>query len=188
MAGARFDIKFAGELMGDADPDEARRQIQRRFNLPDEAAARLFSGHPVIIKRAVDIATASRYRELFRDAKALVQIQPVPAASEPAPDAGTAPTPAGEEPSAPDRFVSDDSGLGLAPLGEDQPLERPPIADLPAIDVSHLSLVLGQDWSLEDCQQDAAPAELPDISHLRVITPSGDDGQQGDATEESRKS
>jgi hypothetical protein len=172
MAGATFDILFAGELMGDADPDEARRRLQQRFKLSDEAAARLFGGHTIAVKRGVDTATASRYRAVFRDAGALVQIRPVAAPYQPRPPtAEPAPTSDGRQELA--RSTPGGPRMTLASL-ESGPLEQPPVPKIREIDISHLSLVPGWDWTLEDCQPPSPPAKLPDISHLEILAPDPD--------------
>lgn len=170
MAGAKFDILFVGELMAEADPSRVRSNIQERFKLSDEAAARLFDGRAVTIKRGVDTATASHYRKLFRDAGALVRIASVaPAgAGEPAPESAAAVF--GHAEGVPGHPAAGGSRLSLAPLGDD-PLERPVAVAPRLIDVSHLSLVPGQDWTLADCEPPLPPCGLPDISHLRLVAP-----------------
>ena len=172
MAGARFDILFAGELMGDADLQQVRSQLQQRFKLSEAATARLFSGRTVTVKRGVDTATASRYRKVFRDAKALIEIRPVDLPS----SVGTSeppsePTPEsllelthrrspGRKPSFP---ISD-----RTPQGYDSTANAH--TDGPqVIDLSHLSLVQGNDWTLEDCQPPLPPVRLPDTSHLAIV-------------------
>lgn len=52
---------------------------------------------------------------------------------------------------------------------DDRPLESAPDYPPPAVDISRLHLVTGQDWSLEDCNRPSAPAAVPDISHLRIL-------------------
>lgn len=168
MAGARFDILFTGEVMAGADPNAVRARIQELFKLSDEAAERLFDGRPVTIKRGVATATASRYREVFRDAGALVHVTPVPTAGAPAHETAPAATDrTGDMPGHPAAVVS---RLSLAPMGDD-PLEPPIATASPHIDVRHLALVPGWDWTLADCEPPLPPVELPDISHLHLVEP-----------------
>ncbi|MCK7579025.1 MAG: hypothetical protein MZV65_27050 [Chromatiales bacterium] len=56
-------------------------------------------------------------------------------------------------------------------------LEEPPRVKMPDLDLSHLSLVGGSDWSLADCERTPEPVHIPDISHLRLdeIEPTPDD-------------
>ena len=154
--------------MGDADPDEVRLQLQQRFNLSDETAARLFSGRALVLKRDVDVATASRYREVFRAAGALVETRPV--------------RPRDTSPQPPEESVAADpegratgfgeGGLHLVSDAEQgKPLEQMDVGDHPGIDISHLRLVPGQDWTLEDCQPSPTSTQVPDTSRLKLVEP-----------------
>jgi hypothetical protein len=168
MTGAKFDILFAGELVGDADPREVRRRLQQRFKLSDEVAARLLSGRVLVLKRGVDAATASRYREVFLDAKALVQIRPVAERPDSPLESAKGPTamdPEGEP------AESGAEGLRLVTDAEQsKPLEQPPVVDRPDIHIGHLRLVPGQDWTLEDCQPPPTSIDAPDTSYLKLVT------------------
>jgi hypothetical protein len=143
MPDSSFDILFAGKVEADADRDAVRARIQKLFRLTDSDAERLFSGRTITIKRAVDAERAGRLRDAFREAGALVEIV---------------------------AFAQEETGLRLAPV-DDRPLEQPPPRTPPALDVSHLSLVPGSDWTLEDCDRPPPPARIPDISHLRIVEP-----------------
>ena len=57
-------------------------------------------------------------------------------------------------------------GLSLAPAGEI--LDHTPTARPPALDLSRLSLVPGQDWTLADCTIPPDPIPAPDISKLSL--------------------
>jgi len=180
MVGAKFDILFAGELLRDADPEAVRRQLQQRFTLSDEAVDKLFSGRTVTIKRDVDTATATRYREIFREAKALVQIRPVEAKAQSTPVSPTeSVTGSPVRGQAEGSTESEPKGLHLVGgTKEPKPLEQPGTGDRPEIDTSHLRMISGQDWSLEDCQPPPASTEVPDTSHLKLITPAPDSGEE----------
>ena len=141
MPEASFDILFAGKLRAGADPAAVRARIQELFKLTDPDADRLFSGRTIAIKRGVDGERAGRLREAFLEAGALVEVV------------------AAEQPG---------SGLRLAPV-DDRPLEQAPTDAPPPVDVSHLSLVPGNDWTLADCDTPPPPTEVPDISHLRIV-------------------
>lgn len=167
MASAKFDIQFAGELMEDADPAHARRELQRLFRLSDEAVAQLFKGEPIIIKRGVDTATASSYRKRFREAGALVRIVPVDAAP-----AQTAPTPAQAQAQAQGAQSAAAQAGGLAlqsPAEQGKSNLEGPGPDARTIDTSHLALVGGEGWTLEDCETAPEPIKVPDISHMALV-------------------
>lgn len=76
MSGTRFDLEFAGELMPGADAQQARARLKTLFKLTDEAAAQLFSGAAVTVKRGVDGALAARLHAAFAEAGALLRIIP----------------------------------------------------------------------------------------------------------------
>lgn len=140
MAESRFDIQFAGELVQGSDPHAVRERLRDLFKLSPDALERLFSGQAVMIKRDLDTLTAGRYRDAFRDAGAVLRLTPTTT-----------------------------TGLTLAPPGADLEQSVAP-AEPREIDTSYLSLVAGQDWTLEDCTPPRPPALIPDISYL-TLTP-----------------
>lgn len=187
MAGAKFDILFAGKLIGDADPEKARSQIQRKFKLSESVVERLFSGHTVAVKRGVDTATASRYRKIFRDANALIEIRPVNAPSQPqsasvaerTPESALGPSYGPEDSDS--RVPPSPESSGRLPDREQPEYEHPEQTQTDArkaIDVSHLSLVPGNDWTFEDCQPQLPPIKLPNISHLEIVPLELDDDEE----------
>jgi hypothetical protein len=57
--------------------------------------------------------------------------------------------------------------LALAPPGG--ALEEPPPSVSLDLDISYLSLVPGDDWTLEDCEPPPTPIPLPDLSYLTLV-------------------
>jgi hypothetical protein len=170
MTENRYDITFAGELAPGTDPAEARRRIQTLFKLSDEAAHRLFGKRPATIKRGVDNATVVRYREAFRKAGAFIRVEPVPTSADLLPAKTTAaPKLVEDEPKPPAAPRPRAAGLQLTPLEDDRPLEAPPVVNARKIDISYLSLVPGNDWTLADCEPPPPLIPVPDISHLRIV-------------------
>jgi hypothetical protein len=172
MADTLFDIRFAGELLEGADPFRARSRIQELFKLSDAAAERLFGGSPVTIKRGVDAATVTRFREVFRAAGARVSVVPA-GIDRPRESGGGAPDTAADGAGQSPRLSAsaESSPLELAAAGQSLPLESPPPVPAPEIDTSHLNLVEGDDWTLEDCAPSRPPVAEPDISHLTLAPP-----------------
>lgn len=168
-----YDIHFSGDLLPGADPAVARARIQGLFKLSDEAAARLFSGRTVALKRGLDLARAERLRQVFLEVGAMVRlVEQGPTVAQP-PRATPAPPPLPAEQEALRREWD------LAPT-DGRPLEPDPGLAPPAVDISHLSLMPGQDWSLADCDRGAEPVVVPDIRHLRMLPPeSGVDPDAG---------
>ena len=157
MAESKFDIQFAGALVPGAEASAVRERLRDLFRLSPEALDRLFSGQPIVIKRDLDAATATRYRDAFRAAGAILRLTP-------SPDTADTP-PAAPEPDP--QSAADPGGLTLAPPGAD-------VGELVAvaprdIDTAALSLVAGQNWTLEDCTAEPPPSPVPDISHLALV-------------------
>jgi len=160
MSAATYDILFAGNLLDGAEPERVKRSLKELFNLSDAQVERLFSGQRVVIKRDVDIRTATRYRELFNQAGALAQIVKVehddrePTRAHPA-----APQPTSTPPLA--------GAWDLAPPGAVlEELAAPVTPRHP--NIAHLSLVEDANWTLEDCAPPPLPQPLPDIDSLML--------------------
>ena len=180
MSDAFFDVLFAGEIRTDSDRAIVRRRIQELFRLPEEAVERLFSGHPVTVKRGVDRPTAARFREAFLNAGAVAQIVPSPRPGRSAPRPkrpSPAPTAEGAATAAASPSA-DEAPLQIAPIS-DAPLESPAEAPPPAVDVSHLALIEDRDWTFADCTPPSPPTRVPDIDHLRLLDPDPEELQSG---------
>jgi hypothetical protein len=166
MAETSYDILFSGELTAGSNRDVVRARIQELFKLTDQAADRLFSGRTIAVKRGLDAKRAARMRDAFKRAGARVRlIERVPETST-GPKADAAPPPTDAQPAA----AAADSGLRLAPV-DGRPLEPEAKPAQPDIDISGLSLVLGNDWTLEDCEMPLPPVPVPDIGHLQIVEP-----------------
>ena len=197
MSEARFDILFDGTLKPDADPRLARERLGAAFKLDAAGVERLFIGKPVAVKRDADLATAARYKRVFEEAGAIVTLRAIEAAAptetppSPSPAMPTDHTPAAAPEPVVTRATSeptvdantevgaktDSVVTNLTAEGGFEFLEEPPRVKMPDLDLSHLSLVGGSDWSLADCEQTPEPVRIPDLSHLRLdeIEPTPDD-------------
>ena len=158
MATSSYDIHFSGELMPGAQQQAVRARIQEMFKLTDQAADQLFSGRTIAIKRNLDHDQAVRIRDAFRQAGAQVQLV--------------------ERSGEPDEAPAN-TGLSLAPV-DDRPLEPAPEIEPPSIDISSLSLIAGEEWTLEDCETPPPPVSIPDISHLQILEPEPAEDQSDD--------
>lgn len=102
-----FNVVFAGELVGRADPATVRANVGKLFGASEAVLDKLFSGQPVAIKKGIDRAAAMQLRARMKQAGAetrLVQVDEqgrplaaIPAAAAPATLAGPAAR-AGAEP------------------------------------------------------------------------------------------
>jgi hypothetical protein len=161
MSDERFDLSYLGLIAPGADPEQVRQRLRAVFKLTDKGTERLFTGRPVIVKRDVDFATAARFETIFAHAGATLTITPVDGPS--GPDSDDATDAAGP----PARVRTIDTGhLSLAPQGGH--LEEPPVGGGPDLDISYLSLVSGDQWTLADCAPPPTPTPEPDISYLSL--------------------
>jgi hypothetical protein len=160
----RFDLSYSGVMRPGADPVQARRLLTDAFRLSDQDAARLFSGRPMLIKRGVDAATAARVEQVFARAGAVLTVRPV---ADPDAQVGSgAAVPPGTLVTSRDPDLAA-SRLTLAPPGE--LIDHSPVPTPPALDLSRLSLVPGDDWTLADCTPPPAKIPVPDTSRLSLV-------------------
>lgn len=163
MAEQRYDLSYRGHLSPGADAGEVRRRLGVIFKLNEAGLDRLFAGKPVTVKRSVDAATAAQFERLFAQAGAELTVVPLEPGD---PPQGSESVVSGDAES-PRGLSIDTSGLALAPPGG--LLEEPPPAVALQLDVSYLSLVPGDDWTLEDCEPPPTPIPLPDLSYLTLV-------------------
>lgn len=168
MTEDRYDLSFDGTLSPEADPAEARRRLMAIFKLSESGAQRLFTGRAMIVKRNVDAATAAQFQQVFATAGAVLRLSRVePVAALDSPDQTSPDRPSGDDVRSPVSGPTiGTSGLSLAPPGG--LLEEPPQYVVPVLDLSHLSLVPGDEWTLEDCEPPPTPIPEPDTSYLSL--------------------
>lgn len=71
-----FNVVFAGESTPGADAAAVRANIARLFKASDAMVEKLFSGQRIVVKKAVDQATAMKYRAVMKQAGAVAIIEP----------------------------------------------------------------------------------------------------------------
>lgn len=178
MPKEHFDIVFCGKLLEGQDPASVQERVGHIFKASQRQLERLFSGRPIAIKKAVDMETASRYRLVFRQAGALVEIHPSNTPETRKPEMSSTP-PVGWALLPPNTGTLEDYAahptpspppdirhLTLATSGAELDASPPPATA--HVDTSGLGLVEGQDWTLEDCQRPPLPQVLPDIEDLTL--------------------
>lgn len=173
MAEPTFDVLFAGELQGSADPVNVKKRLAALFKLDQAGVDRLFGGQRVFIKRGVDRATAERFRDVFAQAGAKAELERVGGDPEEvfAFDDSDDEASDGASDGAGGEAGTAAAGIGgtlsLAPPGapldelSDRGPERNP-------DISKLSLVEGDGWSLEDCAPPPLAQPIPDLDELAL--------------------
>ncbi|KRT54877.1 hypothetical protein [endosymbiont of Ridgeia piscesae] len=192
-----YDIFFSGQMISGQDPARVKRHIGKIFKLEGEKLDRLFTGKPIPVKRGVDMDTAVKYRVAFREAGALVDIQPAQKPAGEAPPATPHRTPAPTATATKQQAAESESGMTLAPAnsgsleafalqGEAAPppdtshlqlgavgsiIDETEAAPPVEIDTHELSLAPAQQGNLDEFNEIVVPPVLPDISHLQIEEP-----------------
>ncbi len=160
MSEDRYNIVFAGKLLGDLDPAQVREKLGATFRLDAAQLDNLFSGQPVVVKRKVDLMTATRFQQAFLAAGARAEIESLATPGDaPGPEPASS-TRAHDGPAA-------EGTLALAPAGT--PLDEiddrgPPRSP----DTSALSLVTADSWDLTDCAPLPVPTPEYDLDALTL--------------------
>jgi len=175
----QFKLLYRGEIAPDQHQAVVRGKLQALLKISDEQTQVMFSGKPVIVKKAADQPTADRYRGAFAKAGAVLEViaAPIdgdPAAKSAADPAATAAVGTAAEPA-----------FALAAAGADllSPNERPQVAPV-EVSTDHLSLGFpGQDIG-SDAPPEPTPL-VPSTDHLELDALGVD---LGDAVEQSMES
>ncbi len=87
-----FNVVFAGEIARGSDPAAVKANIARLFKANDAMIEKLFSGQRIAVKKAVDQATAMKYRAVMKQAGAIAGIEEADAQGRPLAALPAAPT------------------------------------------------------------------------------------------------
>ncbi len=189
MSFERYDVYFAGKILPGQDLEAVRERIGKLFRADGKKLDRLFQGTPIRIKADVDMDKAIRYRVMFRDAGALIDIRPVveKTATDDVTDAPAAKKPRLSAPESMPDFELLPAATGsledcatpveatalpdITSLKLDAPGTR--ISDAPEptpadIDTSGLSALPANTGSLEAFKEEKEAAKIPDISALKL--------------------
>lgn len=196
-----FNVVFAGEIAGRADPAVVRANVGKLFNASEAVLDKLFSGQPVAIKKMVDRATAMQLRARLKQVGAEARIVQVdeqgrplaapapasPAAAAPAPARATAPSSApapGAAPSVRPTPAPAPSGPAAAPAAAGSMASRlqamaasAPAAPSPAPAAAGAAAPAG-DWGIKPVgtrlsDPPPPPPPAPDTSALSLAKASG---------------
>lgn len=180
----KFDVYFSGEILEGRDIHQVREAVGKLFKLSGDRLDALFSGEAKRIKKNLSVNQSGRFREVFREAGAIVDIviagQKPPVAPPPTPTAAAATRGSGlqlapvgsslnaapgDAESTPSSTISDTSSLEIAPIGPIPAQPSPPPAN---IDTGNLQAEPAASGSLEEYAPNVEPAPLPDISSLEI--------------------
>ncbi len=79
MSSRLYCIVFCGEIQPDRGAADVRRNLARLLRLEAAAVYRLFTGHPVALRRGVGASEARRFATAMVRAGAVVRMEPMPA-------------------------------------------------------------------------------------------------------------
>ncbi len=101
MEETSYNLIFRGVIADGHDAETVRKNIAELFKVSENKVERLFSGHPVTVKKNIDKATVLKYQSAFKKAGALCSVEPFSDTDKK--------SPAEEEPpgTSPDQKVSD---------------------------------------------------------------------------------
>lgn len=71
-----YSVVFAGRLLADADPEQVKEELARRFRLGSQQLARLFCGAEVAVRRDLSLTQAQALRQAFLAAGADCVVRP----------------------------------------------------------------------------------------------------------------
>jgi hypothetical protein len=131
-----YQVVFTGALRSDVGVEQAVRDFADVFKVPADKAAKLVAeGRAQVLKRDVDEANATRYRDILEEIGLVVRIEPTGTAGEATDPLGGAPAeeapphrPAESEQA---RSVADAFGIGREPRRAPQAAPRPAGRDAP---------------------------------------------------------
>ena len=179
-----YRLVFRGEVIEGQHPAVVRKRLAMALKLDDERVLSMFTGEPVVVRKAADATTAARFQAVFKKAGARLRVFPV--ASEAVPDMpGTTsgPTPADTLST---EALADQTGAGSAewvilPVGSDllEPEERQPVVPL-KVDTSHLALVKMVAFAAAEVERERQEIEAP---HFDVLPAGARIGEPRDVPE-----
>lgn len=163
-----FNVVFAGQIAGRADPATVRANVGRLFNASEAVLDKLFSGQPVALKKMVDQATAMQLRARMKQAGAEVRLVAVDAEGRQLAAASGGPAAA----AAPVQPASPATASSAAPA----PATTPAPTAAPATNAA--AAPAAGDWAIRPVGSrlgDPAPPPPPppDVSALTVAAPGG---------------
>lgn len=154
MTERSYDVMFSGELAPGADPALVRQRLAALFRIDAAAVERLFTGAPLVIRKAVEEGVAMRYRQAIRQAGAVCTLREV------SPAETASPAETGRE-----EFAPDLASAILLPPGT--PFPPFPAAPPPVFDFSALTLAEpGVDLV---APRKVVPAPVPDVSGISLV-------------------
>lgn len=157
-----YNVVFAGGIAQGADPVAVRANIGRLFKASDAMLDKLFSGQRTVVKKAVDQATAMKYRAVMKQAGAIAVLEEADAQGQPLTAAVEAP-----------KATMAQRVAALAAEHAKQPQKPtgpviPPPADVQRVDTWKL---FPPGSLLSEIKKPVAAPLLPDIRNISLANP-----------------
>jgi len=136
-----YRLVFRAEVLEGQHRAVVKKRLVQALKLSEQQAEQLFSGNPVVVKKAADTRTAARYQALFKQAGARLRVMPVAQGSRTVESVGQgADEPPGEAAGAPsaDPPRADMTALpaGSDLLSDAERVRPPPVS----VSTDHLSI------------------------------------------------
>lgn len=161
-----YRLVFSGEVLDGQHAAVVRKRLSEVLSLSDAAAEKLFSGQPVVVKRAVDRAAAVKLQQQFKQCGARLRVKAVPA--EGTPEVVDQPAAPAMAPSSPEPAEASGAEFDLAAAGADLTSAVKNDSPEPQIDTSHLEVAAPGEFTSTVSASEAAPVAAPDVSHIEV--------------------
>lgn len=155
----KYDIVFKGEVMPNLEIERVKAALIRIFNSNEERIAKLFGGGPKTLKSGLDREAAEKYRDVLKNAGAIVYLR----------RGGLPERPRGSLKASPAK-----DELSMAPMEGNlvKNEERATIAAV-EIDTSAIALAPHSDKPLQPPSL-AIPAAIPTTAELSIAEPGAD--------------
>ena len=159
-----YRLVFRGEVNEGQHAAVVRKRLAALLKIDDSRAEVLFSGKPVVVKKAVDKATAIKYRDAFNQAGARLRVGKVGQTA-----ASSAPA------------AADPADIAMLPVGSDVLTEEERADPVEVdVDISHLS-VQGAVFVTDDEEPQVAAPNVDHISMADVGARIGEESEPVDA-------
>jgi hypothetical protein len=155
----KYDIVFKGEVMPNLEVERVKAALSRIFNCNEERIAKLFGGGPKTLKSGLDREAAEKYRDVLRNAGAIVYLR----------RGGLPERPQGSLKASPTK-----DELSMAPMeGNLVKNEERATIEAVQIDTSAIALAPFSDKPLQPPSQ-TIPATIPTTAELSIAEPGAD--------------
>ncbi len=161
----QYRLIYSGEVVEGQHPAVVKKRLAAVLKLDDERMDVLFSGKPVVVKKAIDQRNAARYQEVFNQAGARLRVLPLDESAAPGQPQAPASPPTSAAPPTPTTQTTSEAELNILPPGADLLDASERKQDVEAdIDTSHLS-VQGAVFVVENTLE---PHAVPNVDHITL--------------------